>query len=403
MKEVLIKEYNNLQQLNIPFKKGTNTLKVHFINGAFAEVLGPNAGDYTANFYDQKTDRLQYQCDITNNMWTKSNIQYFLDWKIQVVNKETGEVELEHKYNAKGKRVYIHLDSSALGDTLAWFPYVDEFRKKHDCHVICSTFHNEWFEQEYPELEFVKPGTEVQSIYAMYSIGWHYNEDRTFNNTKIPIDFKKYPLGQTSTSILGLDYTEIKPKITIPNKGKQIDGKYVVIAPHASAHAKYWNHPGGWQEVINYLKDKGYKVVMITQERLGDAWHDSKLGGTLKGVINKTGDYPIEDRMVDIKYADAFIGLGSGLSWLSWALGTPTVLISGFSEPYSEFLDCERVFNYDENVCSGCFNREWLNPGDWEWCPDHKGTKRHFECTKTIKPSRVIESVNRVLNIYNEK
>ena len=143
MKEVLIKEYNNLQQLNIPFKKGTNTLKVHFINGAFAEVLGPNAGDYTVNFYDQKTDRLQYQCDITNNMWTKSNIQYFLDWKIQVVNKETGEVELEHKYNAKGKRVYIHLDSSALGDTLAWFPYVDEFRKKHDCHVICSTFHNE--------------------------------------------------------------------------------------------------------------------------------------------------------------------------------------------------------------------------------------------------------------------
>jgi len=403
MKEVLIKEYNNLQQLNIPFKKGTNTLKVHFINGAFAEVLGPNAGDYTVNFYDQKTDRLQYQCDITNNMWTKSNIQYFLDWKIQVVNKETGEVELEHKYNAKGKRVYIHLDSSALGDTLAWFPYVDEFRKKHDCHVICSTFHNEWFEQEYPELEFVKPGTEVQSIYAMYNIGWHYNEDRTFNNTKIPIDFKKYPLGQTSTSILGLDYTEIKPKITIPNKGKQIDGKYVVIAPHASAHAKYWNHPGGWQEVINYLKDKGYKVVMITQERLGDAWHDSKLGGTLKGVINKTGDYPIEDRMVDIKYADAFIGLGSGLSWLSWAIGTPTVLISGFSEPYSEFLDCERVFNYDENVCSGCFNREWLNPGDWEWCPDHKGTKRHFECTKTIKPSRVIESVNRVLNIYNEK
>jgi len=67
---------------------------------------------------------------------------------------------------------------------------------------------------------------------------------------------------------------------------------------------------------------------MITHERSGDDWHDSKLGGTLTGVINKTGNYPIEDRMVDIKHADAFIGVGSGLSWMSWSIGTPTVLIS---------------------------------------------------------------------------
>ena len=161
-------------------------------------------------------------------------------------------------------------------------------------------------------------------------------------------------------------------------------------------------YPGGWQTVINYLKDNGYKVVMITKERLGNDWHDSKLGGTLKGVIDKTGDYPIEDRMVDIKYADAFIGVGSGLSWLAWATGTPVTLISGFSEPYSEFLDCERVFNYDEDVCTGCFNREWLNPGDWDWCPDQKDTPRQFECSKTITPSRVLASINRTLNIYNK-
>ena len=54
----------------------------------------------------------------------------------------------------------------------------------------------------------------------------------------------------------------------------------------------------------DYLNEQGYKVVMITHERLGDDWHDSKLGGTLTGVINKTGNYPIEDRMVDIKHAD---------------------------------------------------------------------------------------------------
>ncbi len=44
----------------------------------------------------------------------------------------------------------------------------------------------------------------------------------------------------------------------------------------------------------------GLKIVKRLQ--LDDAWHDSKLGGTLKGVINKTGNYPIEDRMIDMKY-----------------------------------------------------------------------------------------------------
>ena len=399
MKEVLIQECNNLQQLNIPSKKGSATFKFNFLNGAFVEALGPDPKQYLVKFIDRTHDKVLYRTEITNNMWTRSNIQYFVNWRIEVYDKETNELVFEHNYDAKGKRVYIHLDSSALGDTLAWFAYVDEFRKKHNCEVVTSTFHNEWFEKEYPELEFVKPGTEVFGLYAMYTLGWHYNEDRTVNTSKIPIDFKKHPLGETSTSTLGLRYSEIKPKITIPEKERQIDGKYVVIAPHASAHAKYWNHKGGWQAVIDYLNDKGYKVVMITQERLGDAWHDSKLGGTLTGVIDKTGNYPIEDRMVDIKYADAFIGLGSGLSWLSWAVGTPTILISGFSLPYSEFLDCERIFNYDSNVCTGCFNREWLNPGDWEWCPNHKNTDRQFECTKSIKSEKVFRSLDKVLNL----
>jgi len=399
MKEVLIKEYNNTVQLNIPYKKSANTFNFHFLNGAFLEILGSDSKNYIAKFFDKSHDKLIYEAEITNNMWTKPGIEYFINWRIEVYDKENNELVFEHDYNAKDKRVYIHLESSAIGDTLAWFPFIDEFRKKHQCHVICSTFHNEWFETEYPELEFINPGTEVHELYAMYNIGWFYNDDQTVNHSKIPIDFKQHPLGETSTSVLGLPYVEIKPKVSIPNKKKQIDGKYVIIAPHASAHAKYWNYPGGWQSVIDYLNEKGYKVVMITQERLGDKWHDSKLGGTLKNVIDKTGNYPIEDRIVDIKHADAFIGVGSGLSWLAWSIGTPVILISGFSLPYSEFLDCERIFNYDSNICTGCFNREWLNPGDWEWCPDHKNTPRQFECTKLIRPEKVFVSLDKVLNL----
>jgi autotransporter strand-loop-strand O-heptosyltransferase len=400
MKEVLIREYNNTQQLNMPSKEGLNGVSFHFIDGAFVEIMGPEHKTYDITFIDRKTNEIIHKTTINNNMWTKTNIKYFVDWRIEV--RDNDDLVFLHEYNAKGRKVYIHLDSSAIGDTLAWFPYLEEFRKKHDCQLVCSTFHNEWFESQYPEIEFVKPGTEVGGLYAMYTIGWFYNEDHTVNKNKIPIDFKQYPLGQTSTECLGLNYTEIKPKLAIPNKSKQIDGKYVVIAPHASAHAKYWNHPGGWQAVINYLNDKGYKVVMITSEKLYNPWHDSKLGGTLRKVIDKTGSYPLEDRMVDLKYADLYIGLGSGLSWLSWSIGTPTILISGFSQPYSEFLDCERIFNYDTDVCTGCFNTHRLDAGDWEWCPEHKDTPRHFECTKTITPFKVISAIDKLLNIYNK-
>jgi autotransporter strand-loop-strand O-heptosyltransferase len=398
MKDLLIREYTNTQILNIESKKPQNTFNVNFVNGAFLEVIGPLEEEYVVKFINSKTKRVIHESTIGNNMWTRANIKYCINWKVEVYNK--GNIVFEHKWNPQGKRVYIHLDSGALGDTLAWFPYVEEFRKTFMCNVICSTFHNDWFEENYPEIKFIKPGSQVDDLYAMYTIGWFYDDKKVVYD-KIPIDFKKYPLQQTASEILGLKYVEVKPIVTTLDKKTDIEGDYVIIAPHASAHAKYWNHSGGWQTVIDYLNNNGYKVVILTAEPLGDEWHDSKLGGTLYGVIDKTGyNIVLEDRMVDIRDAKLFIGVGSGLSWLSWALNTPTIMISGFSYPYTEFQDCERIYPEDPKTCRGCFNRKWLDPGDWEWCPDHKDTPRQFECTKTIKPDQVIVSIKKLLNIY---
>ena len=400
MKEVLINEYGNTKILGLPHKKPENIFNINFMDGAFVEVLGPLQKTYQIKFINTKTNRVLYENTISNNMWTRTNIKYLVKWRIEIYDKESGFKILEHNFEPEGKRIYIHLDSGALGDTLAWFPIIDEFRKENKCEVVCSTFHNEWFEGNYPELKFVKPGEEVHGLYGMFTIGWFYDNKKVVYD-RTPIDFKKYPLQQTASEILNLEYKEVKPKVKISNKKTNINKNYVVIAPHASSHAKYWMYPKGWQTIIDYLNNNGYKVVMLTAEPLGDEWHDSKLGGTLHGVIDKTGyNIDISERMIDIRDAKLFIGVGSGLSWLSWAIGTPTVLISGFSYPYTEFLDCERIFNKDTSICAGCFNKHWLNPGDWEWCPEHKDTPRHFECTKTIKPEQVITSINKLLNIY---
>lgn len=397
MKQELINTYNSIKNLNLPIKIPSNTFNINFIEGAFVEILGKQDKQYKVTIKNLDTNEIVHDTVISNNMWTRTNVKYFVCWEIKIYELSTNELVFEHQYNPEGKRVYIHLDSKAIGDTLAWFPYVEEFRKKWNCHVIVSTFKNKWFETKYPEIEFSTPGESVPDLYAMYGVGWFYNDDKTFNSQRIPCDFKPIPLQEASTKILGLDYKEVKPILDFQDTGRPIEEKYVVIAPHASAHAKYWNHPGGWQKIIDTLNVKGYKVMMITQEPLNNEWHDSKLGGTLLNVINETGDFPIETRMNQIKHAEAFIGVGSGLSWLAWAINTPVVLISGFSESYTEFKDCERVSTPEGN-CTGCFNREWLNPGDWEWCPDHKDTLLHFECTKSIKPSQVLKSIQNVLH-----
>jgi autotransporter strand-loop-strand O-heptosyltransferase len=117
----------------------------------------------------------------------------------------------KYKENLLGK-VLINFDSKSLGDNIAWMPYAEEFRKKHNCKVVLSTFWNHLFEKEYPEIEFISPGTVVYNINGQYNIGWYFPWDPNKN----PNDFRTISLQQTASDILGLEYKEIKPKITIP-------------------------------------------------------------------------------------------------------------------------------------------------------------------------------------------
>ena len=102
--------------------------------------------------------------------------------------------------------------------------------------------------------------------------------------------------------------------------------------------------------------------------------------------------------MSNIKHSEFFIGLGSGLSWLSWALNKWVIMIHGFTKPWYEFQDkCVHVHN--DKVCTGCWHVDYvLNlKEDWEMCPEHKGTDRHFECSKEIDPPMVFGAIDKVI------
>jgi autotransporter strand-loop-strand O-heptosyltransferase len=392
------KAYNRLQQIKITPKIKTPTLDVNFVDGPYACLRNSNQ-EYLVDFINQDTKQSEYSVNLKNDHWGKTFHKFFINWDIQVKDN-FGEIIYSHKYNASGKRVYIAFGSKALGDTLAWFPYALEFKKKHNCHVIVSTFWNKFFKEKYPELEFVSPGATVPNLYAMYEIGWYYDDNDQLDRFKQPYDPKQFTLQQTATNILGLEYKEIIPKINYQVKNRPFKEKYICISPHASASAKYWHHPTGWQTIINYINNVlGYKVVMISKEKYNDNWETDKLPLQKKftNIIDATGDHPIEDIINMLHHSEMYIGVSSGLAWLSWSIKNPVVLISGFSSDWTEFTsNVERIIN--KNVCNSCFNNFKLDAGDWNWCPVHKNTPRQFECTKKILPETVIEGITRKLS-----
>jgi autotransporter strand-loop-strand O-heptosyltransferase len=380
--------YDNLKKNINPIVNVENKVVIHFVRGPFVEIQGSKVAEYKVEFIDNKTGRIVYSTTVGNNCWCKCSIEYFIDWKINIY--ENGKMWHQHLYNPKGKRIYIALDSRALGDSLSWFPYADEFRKKHNCNVVVSTFMNDMFIEKYPELEFVNPGNNVENIYAMYSIGLFYNEDGTINQMKNPVDPKTVTLQKMCSDILGLEYKEVKPKVRDITKGLDLNVKQVCIGVFGTAQSKFWNNPTGWQDVVDWLNNKGYTVKLLSKE------NDDYMGNKLpKGIIRHPNG-PIERVMDEMKKSKAFIGIGSGLSWLSWSLDVPTVLISGFSYDWAEMEDCIRI-GAPKGKCEGCFNRIKLDAGDWNWCPDHKGTDRQFECTKSITSEMVIKELEKFL------
>ena len=600
--------YENLIKNEDTIKHSFN---INFIQGAYLEIKSGGTDEYYCEFINKSTSQVVYTTTLKSHHWSRVNKKYFIDWNVKIY--QHNKLIYDYHFNCEGKRVFIVLDSKSLGDTLAWFPMVDEFRKKYNCHVVVSTFHNDWFIEQYPELEFVEPGSTADNLYAMYNLGWFYFEGGDeVDLSKNVSDFKKIPLQQSASDILGLPPVEVRPKLKtyrniannfkvhdidwlnsvsneifdqkeyhykeisvqpndvvvdlggniglfatyalskgaskvytvepfptyvnylhenleqfkdrveiIPmaisdtvghttlninfqnntilndvykelnwenndesvtvekidlitlserndidiinylkvdiegseyllfkgltgkflskkvekiaieyhwnyngeidsiieklkdnnfevyefetnpnnkigkiyayNRSLYVNKKQVSIAIHSTAQSKYWNNPEGWNLVVDFLKRRGYKVKLLSRE--GDGY----MGNKHPRGIEQLTPGPISNVIEELQKSEVFIGIGSGLSWLSWATNTPTILISGFSEGYSETQDNVHRITAPEGVCSGCYNRYKLDAGDWNWCPDQKNTTKQFECSKSIKATTVINELKKIL------
>ena len=391
MKEVLIKEYTNTKKRFVKPKPIQTQVSLDFTDGARCEIKNGNSS-YKVDFIDN--GNIIWSDTIKNNMWTKTGRKYFTPWNIKITDTANNQEILDYKFNCEGKKVYVKFGSKSIGDTLAWLPYVEEFRKKHNCELICSTFHNDWFKPQYPEIQFVSPGSYVEEVYASYELGWFYFENGEKDMDKHPIDFLSQSLQKTASDILGLEYKEIKPKINVPNTPSPIKEKYVTLSIQSTAQAKYWNYKGGWKKVIDFLTKQGYKIVLIDKYKVfGIA---EFMNEAPKGVLDYTNK-SLDEVSTLIQHADFHIGISSGLSWLAWALNTPVVMVSSFTKPYCEFQsNCVRI--YSESPTSGYFNTHRLDASNWNWYPfkEIKSMEDWYE-VETIIPKQVINGIKQLL------
>jgi len=350
------------------------TISQHFVENPFLEIKGESNSDFLIKFFDEN-GICHYENTIKSNHWVKLNRSYYTKWTTKVW--ENGELIYENTLDYTDKRVYIALDSEALGDQISWMPFIFEFQKKHKCHVIVSTFKNSLF--DYPELAFVTPGTVVNNIYGMYKIGWFYDSNR---EPKIP---NTIPLQKAACNILGLEYKELKPRINFVLKKRQFDYKYVTIVTNSSMGCKFLPKET-WQEIIDYLISKGYKVINVSKER--NSFNNCE----------QIEDISIENTMHIIYHSEFTITISSGLGWLAWALGKQTVLVANFTEEGHEWLEnCIRITN--TNVCHACWNNPnfRFSASDWNWCPINKNTPNQFICHKSISSNMVIQRINESL------
>lgn len=310
--------------------------------------------------------------------------KYCVHWQVEVY--EQGRLVLAHIWDPRGQKVHFAFQSAAIGDAVAMLPYVESFGREYDCRLSCEAPDHilDLIRAYYPEIEITK-GTD-EDTYAAY----YMNANINYRLGQAE-DVRIWPMLLVGKSILGVELPLCPHKK--PKGSLHEPGPYVCIALQTSFIWKDWLHPTGWQEVTDYLLGRGYRVLCIDKDAKVES--QGYIMQKPEGAEDYTGDLPLTERAELLAGAEFFIGGSSGLSWLSWLMGTPVILISGMTYIWSEFPSPYRVYN--PLVCHGCYHDLSIDfTKVRSGCARHGGTEREFECSKSITPRQVICAIEKL-------
>ena len=346
---------------------------------------------YRVRVWDLDDEHLCFDGIVGCATWVQSDEHYFKRYAIEIDDGITGEKVFAHKFDLKDKTVLISFPVETVGDTLAWFASVPVFQRKHGCKVIVAMAKHmrKLLEPANPDIRFIER-EEMRTVraYAFYMEGICFDG----NPSMQPYDWRLSPLHWAGANLLG-----------IAEGGRVIEEPYVCIGTMASGGCKLWLNPDGWDNVVKFLKEAGYRVIDIDGTSCtGEGITYQKIPAGAEDWTGKGEGKELADRARLLRDCDFFIGVGSGLSWLAWAMRKPVVLISGFSLPFCEFHTPYRVIN--TYVCHGCFNdvRYEFNGKDCFWCPKHKNDDQHLICSLAITAAQVRNKIKEIPE-YNKQ
>jgi autotransporter strand-loop-strand O-heptosyltransferase len=386
-----------------PVLWGPDGIRFDFNLGCRVLLPQRTEGSWRVRLNDLDTGNILFESE-NRGAFVNSAKRWYVRFRVEIWAVEDGATGepvpvMTHDYDPSHQDVLIQFPVGTLGDILAWFPYAARFAEAHpNCRVTCalSGLIIPLLRDAYPGLRLMTHEDVIEYrladiMYATYSLGVFFGDEA---NDWQPADFRLVGLHRTAGYILGVDPTEIAPRLALADESRPIAEPYAVIAVQSSSGCKYWTNPHGWREVVSFLKENGYRVICIDQKPahgFGLMWTQIP-----NGAEDQTGDRPLADRARLLRHAALFVGLSSGLAWLAWAAGCPVVLISGFTHPTNEFATPYRVINW--HACNSCWNdpRHRFDHKDFLWCPRHQDTPRQFECTRLITAAQVQQVIRTI-------
>ncbi len=385
-----------------PTQAGPEDIRFDFNQGCRVALPQRATGTWRVRLRDLDTGNILFESE-NQGALVNSAKRWFVRFSIEVWSLDEGVAEprpvFTHDYDPTGRDVLIQFPVGTLGDILAWFPYAARFAEQHvGCRVTCalSELIIPLLRDAYPTLrllthEEVVERRVAEAAYATYSLGLFFDDIACDWQ---PTDFRHVGLHRTAGYILGVDPTEQRPALALPDETRPIAEPYVCVAVQSSSQCKYWNNPTGWRDTVAFLTAHGYRVICIDRQPVhgqGLVWNHIP-----HGAEDATGDRPLVERARWLRHAAAFVGVSSGLAWLAWAAGCPVVMISGFTHPTNEFATPYRAINY--HTCNSCWNdvRHRFDHADFLWCPRHANTPRQFECTRLITAEHVRQLLRRL-------
>ena len=365
---------------------GLPGLRLDFNGGLRLQIP---AGDWHITIGDHDSGMIFYDQDVAETILVSLE-KYYIHWQIDIYFER--QLVFSHVFDPAGKKVRIVFWTGGMGvgDILAALPYVREFQRVYKAKVsyLVADAMKELCQRLLSEIPLQEK--EDDETYATYLM------DAAFNAPAFsPVDGRMVPIQQLGQVVLGLSRSA--PPLKWQAGPRKIKEPYVCIGVQASRAWKGWLYPGGWDTVIDYLKTLGYRVLCIDKNSKGKT-------GTVSvnhplSAEDFTGNIPLTERAELLSHADFFIGLASGLAWLSATVGCPAIMLTGFTFHGFEFPSAYRVSN--RLACEGCYNDVRL-PWPHKPCPRHaEDSDKYLECSKKITPRMVIQTIDRLIEDKN--